>query len=348
MDKNSGCNPKTCRVLVVLGILLCSSPQKSRAVPVGVDLRPYGFSVGEAAYDLNYGLFYISANRVVVYFDQKLANLEQHSHSFRLLVLSVDGQVLAQRVILADPKAMDITAGPNGGVLFGRAGQLDFFDADLRLVKSRPLPESVAAIAFDRVLNQLVEVTADPVSQTQSAYFIDGNTLEELLTLTYPIKGIAKFGEKQLAYTLGGNCVGSAHVVADTWVSLSTIPACDLLTFIGNNSIAYAFDQQVYILDSTGKQLLVMHIPAADTFQAPSFVGLSDDHARLAIKALKKKLFANGKWPYYDEIFVYDLPSKHLMFRHSLPVENYSAALSPDGSHVVVIEEGTLRFIPVS
>ena len=52
--------------------------------------------------------------------------------------------------------------------------------------------------------------------------------------------------------SLGGNCVGSAHVVADKWVPLRTIPACDLLTFIGNNCSGGTLHRESGISRKTG------------------------------------------------------------------------------------------------
>jgi len=259
--------------------------------------------------------------------------------------------VLAQRGIEADPRAVDITAGPNGGLLFGRLGQLDFFGAALQLLKTVPLSDPVTGVSFNRKLNQLVEVTIDDVSQTRSAHFLNAYTLEESLILTYPIKGAPVFGEKQLAYTLGGNCFGSAHIVPNQqiWPSLSDKPACNLLTFIGNDQIAYAFDQDLYILARSGKQLLKARIPAPNSFSGPDFVGISDDYTRLAIQALKKKAFAkNESWPYYDEVFVYDLKANRIILRYASPIGSWvRPALSPDGHQLAVVEEGMLKLIPI-
>jgi len=297
-------------------------------------------------------VFYLSGNRLAVFFNYKLPSSGEESHAFQLLVVDTDGHILAQREIQADPKAVDLVAGPNGGLLLGRVGKLDFFDADLHLLKTVPLAESVTGISFSRRLNQLVEMTIDDVSQTRSAHFLDGDTLEEKLSLSYPIKSTPVFGEKQLAYELGGNCFGITHIVSsqDNWPSLSDIPACNLLTFVGNDEIAYVFDQQLYILDRGGKQLLRVRVPVPSTFVAPGLVGISDDYSLLAISALKKKAFAKmGSWPYYNEVFVYDLKGQRIVFRYDLqPAGVWSLSLSPDGRQLAVVEESVLKLIPVS
>ncbi|MGA7854142.1 MAG: hypothetical protein WCA15_12520 [Candidatus Acidiferrales bacterium] len=342
------------RVMAAIGVLVLSAGHYTKSSPtaeVMVDLHPYGFAIDEPP-RAKVGIFYMSRDRLAVFFNDKVPASGQQSHAFQLLVLNTDGRVLARREIQADPKAMDITPGPNGGVLYGRAGHLDLFDADLQLLKTVALPESVTGISFDRKLNQLVEMTIDDVSQTRSAHFLDGSTLQEQLTLNFPIKSVPVFGEKQLAYTLGGNCFGSTHVMSGegNWTSLSDIPACSLLTFVGNDEIAYPFDKQLYILDRSGKQLFKARIPAPNTFVAPSFVGISDNHMRLAVEAVEKTAFAkHGYWPYYNEVFVYDLKTKRTILRHALPIGCWvRPALSPDGHQFAVVEQGVVKLIPIS
>jgi hypothetical protein len=342
-------------VMAAFGALVLLSGLHSKLTPptpTAVELHRYGFPSGAAPADSKVGIVYLSGNRLALFFNHKVPSSGEDSHSFQLLILNIDGRVLAQRGIDADPKAMDVTAGPNGGLLLGRRGQLDFFDGDLQLLKTVLLSDPVTGISFDRKLNQLVEMTVDDASQTRSAHFLDGNTLEPQLILRYPIKSVPVFGEKQLGYSLGGNCVGSAHIVSNQhdWLALTDISACDLLTFVGNDAIAYAFDKRLYVLDWRGKQILNASFPAPDTFQLPRFVGISDDQARLAISALAKKKFAaSGVWPYYDEVFVYDLKAKRMILRYALPVGSWvRPALSPDGHQLAVVEEGILRLIPIS
>jgi hypothetical protein len=72
-----------------------------------------------------------------------------------------------------------------------------------------------------------------------------------------------------------------------------------LLAFIGSDALAYAFEEHLYVVDSSGKQLIDIRIPVPDTFHAPSTVGVSDDRKRLAIQALDKHPFAfvRRSWP---------------------------------------------------
>jgi hypothetical protein len=100
-------------------------------------------------------------------------------------------------------------------------------------------------------------------------------------------------------------------------------------------------------VDSNGKELFKARIPVADSFQTPKFVGLSDDHTRLAISALRRKYFSSG-WPYYDEVYVYDIVSKQRIFKHALPRGADSArALSTDGHQLATIEQGILTLTPI-
>ncbi len=315
--------------------------RSSQPGPISIDLHPYGFSA-ELPINEKIGVFYLSADRLTVFFNNKQPLSGPGSEAFQLIVLDIGGHVLAQRNVLAAPNAIDITPGPNGGILFGRSGQLDFFGSNLRLLKTVPLEDSVTGISFNRRLNQLVEMTIDDVSQTRTAHFLDGDTLEENLSLTYPLKSVPHFGDNQLAYTRGGNCFGSARIVSgrkDDWAFLSDLPACDFLTFIGNDEIAYAFDQRLYVVDRSGKQIMKARIPVPGSFAGPSLVGISDDDQRLAIRALLQS------WQY--EIFVYDLKTKRRIFNHTLPINSWAPALSPEGHQLAAIENGSLKLIPI-
>src|SRR5580693_8131346 len=212
MHKAQGRERRMIPLMAAFGALVLFSGLHTKLPPATqmvVELLRYGFPPGAAPVDFKVGIVYVSGNRLALFFNHKVPSSGQNSHSFQFLVLDIDGRVLAQRGIDADPKAMDVTAGPNGGLLLGRRGQLDSFDGDLQLLKTVPLSDLVTGISFDRKLNQLVEMTVDDASQTRSAHFLDGKTLEHQLSLSYPIKSAPVFGEKQLAYSLGGNCVGS-------------------------------------------------------------------------------------------------------------------------------------------
>lgn len=318
------------------------------AALVTADLRAYGFTPSDDSGELRLGIFYLSKDRVAVFFEQPLASSEPNSHKFQLLVFNAEGQKIAQTAVDGNPKALDITAGPDGGIAVGREGHVEFYDSQLRAMNSLGLPPSTTGIAFDRLYNQLVIQTVDQKSAQQSANFLDAATLKKSATLNYPAHASAVLGKDQLVYTVPGECKRSAHVVSShvDWQSIEALPLCDSLAFIENNELAYAFDGDLYVVDNTGKQVLKARIPIRATFQAPAFVGLSDDRTRLAISTLGKKPLTSG-WPYYDDVLVYDLVSKRLIFRHALPQGIRAASLSPDGHQLGSIEHGTLILTPL-
>jgi len=339
------------RVLTAIAIFMIAFKAigaSHSAPPIAVHLHPYGFPASTSTTSLNVhlGVFYLSTDQLGLFFEQPVTGSD--SHVFQVIVFSTDGRRISQLVVPGDPKAIDITVGPNGGVLVGRAGQLDFYDSRLQLVRSKPLAPTTTGINFDRQWNQLVLRTVERESGHQTADFLDAKTLERSATLIYPIQSHAIFGQDQLVYTTSGECKGAARVVSNkqTWRSFDSLPACDALTFIGNESLAYAFDGNIYVTDFGGKELFKAHIPVGSTFQAPRLVGLSDDNTRLAISALKKKPFSS-EWPYHDEILLYDLSFKRLIVQLSLPAGSYAAALSPDGHQLATIEQGTLMLIPI-
>jgi len=191
----------------------------------------------------------------------------------------------------------------------------------------------------------------DEQSGNRNARFLNANTFEELTVLAYPKRSRAIFGNKQLGFTLPGNCAGALHVQPEpeNWKSVESLETCDALTFVGNKSLAYATSQDLYVVRQSGEQLFHGHIPAPVSFNLPNFVGLSDDHTRLALMAtMKQGLLARkpGTWPYYNEIFVYDLTAKKLLFKHRL-TGGYAAAFSPDGHHLATIESGSLNILSI-
>ena len=319
-----------------------------------VDLHPVGFPTDPnpvVVADVNASIFFISNETLALYFEQRVSESAPPSHSFKLLTFSTAGQMIAQRVFRADGKSLDISGGPNESILLREAERLDFFDARLQSIKTHPLPTKTVGKSFDRTLNQLAVVTVDGESGNQNARFLDANTFDELTALVYPKRSHAIFGKKQLAYTLPGNCVGALHVQPDpeNWRSLDTLQACDALTFVGTEALAYATNQDLYVVHRSGKQLFHGHIPAPDSFHMPDLVGLSDDHSRLAIMAMMKRgMFATkpGTWPYYNEIYVYDLGAKRLLFKHAL-TGGYAAAFSPDGHQLATIESGGLNILSI-
>jgi hypothetical protein len=310
-----------------------------------INLREYGFPPD---LDIKLGVFYLSSNRLLLFFDQRLPDAGPQSHAIRLIVLNSDGEATAQLVVRGDPEALDLTVGPDGGVLSGREGKLDFYDSKLQLQRSIPLPAGTTGIRFDRQRDQLVIVTVDRQSGQRTAHFRSGKTLEESAALSYPIKSYAVFGENQVVYTTTGKCEGAAHVVSNqvSWRLPDKFPTCSPLVFVTRETLAFAVDGQMFVVDSNGKKLLQVRIPAPGTFESPRFVGLSDDGTRLAISALQRKETSSG-WPYYDEVFVYDLVSKRMIFRHALQQGSVSMALSPDGHQLATIESGIRTVMPV-
>lgn len=310
-----------------------------------INLREYGFPPD---FDIKLGIVYLSSDRLLLFFDQRLPDTEPQSHAIRLIVFNSDGEATAQLVVRGDPKALDLTVGPDGGVLSGREGKLDFYDSNLQLQRSIPLAAETTGIRFDRQQDQLVILTIDRQSGQRTAHFRSGKTLEESAALSYPIESSAIYGENQLVYTTSGKCEGAAHVVSNqvSWRLPNKFPTCDPLVFVTKETLAFAVDGQMFVVDSSGKKLLQVRIPAPGTFQSPGLVGLSDDGTRLAIRALERKEASSG-WPYYYEVFVYDLVSKRMIFRYALQQGSVSMALSPDGHQLATIENDVLTVMPV-
>jgi len=180
---------------------------------------------------------------------------------------------------------------------------------------------------------------------------LSADTFEELAALDFPKHSRAIFGEAQLGYALPGSCKGALHVEPEngSWQNLAGLQTCDALTFVGNEALAYAIDQDLYVVHKSGKELFHGHVPAPESFHLPNFVGLSDDHSRLAIMAnMKRNIFAvkPGTWPYYNEIYIYDLNVHKLLFKHEISA-GYAAALSPDGHHLATIESGSLKILSI-
>jgi hypothetical protein len=299
--------------------------------------------------DVLSSVFYISNERIAVFFDQLLPEQSPHDHALKLMVFDTEeGHAASQLVVHADPRAVDITAGPGGGVLLGREGKLSFYDSNLQLLKSVPLAQGTAGIKFDRRLNQLVVETVDETSGLRTAHFKDGNSLKESAALSYPIKSQGVFGKDELAYAISGNCKGAAHVISNRvrWRGLDQLPACDPLAFIEEDSLAYASDGHLYAIDSKADQRLDLRIPAPDTFEMPRFIGLSDDHVRFALSAQRREKLSS-RWPYHNDVFVYDLASKHMIFEHTLKKGSVAMALSPGGRQMVTIEGGELMLLSV-
>jgi hypothetical protein len=319
-----------------------------------VDLRPSGFPADPnptVVADVKAGIFFLSKEIVGLYFEQRVPDLAPQSHSYKFLTFNTNGQMLAQRPFRVDGNLLDVGCGPNESILFRELERLDFFDSRFQLVKTHPLPTATTGIRFDRTLKQIVVTTADEESGNQKARFLRADTLDEFAALNFPKHARVIFGEARLGYTLPGWCKGALHVEPEnaSWQNLTTLQTCDALTFVGNEALAYATNQDLYLVHKSGKELFHGHIPAPDSFHLPDLVGLSDDHSRLAVMAImKRSIFAvkPGTWPYYNEVYIYDLNVKKLLFKHALS-GGYAAALSPDGHHLATIESGNLRILSI-
>jgi hypothetical protein len=285
----------------------------------------------------------LSDERVALFFEEPVADSDLESHSFQVLVFNTGGEKTAQAVLRGNPKAIDITKGPDNGLTVGKQGKVEFYDSRLQVVRSIALAPATTGIAFDRERNQLIVQNLDQQSGYRTAEFVNPASLERSASLNYPIDAWAVFGHNELVYTTHGECSSSARIESNDrrWQSTEALPLCDSLTFIGDDQLAYAFDNFLFIVNAAGEQVFKARIPLPSTFQAPALVGLSDDHKRLAIVGLDKKHVAPG-WPFFDRLFVYDLPSKWLIFRHTLPQTPRAASLSPDGHQLATIEEGVL------
>lgn len=59
---------------------------------------------------------------------------------------------------------------------------------------------------------------------------------------------------------------------------------------------------------------------------------------------MKRSFFSSHRgWRYYNEVFVYDLRAKHIIFKHALAEGAYAAAISPDGRQLATVEDGILK-----
>jgi hypothetical protein len=342
------------RLSLLFGILILTLAKAVAIQPISVELHSYGFPSGQI--DLPNGVFYMSPERVALYFDRGEAadspNQGNHrrSHQFLILVVSTKGQVLAQQTIYGLPKALDIKPGPAGGLIVGREGSLSFYDADLHLQKSVPLSPDVTGVSFDRRWNQLTISSADETSDSQTIKLLDGVTLEARGDFTLPKRAIFMSGNREIGFDVGGDCQYSTQIISKerSWDGLRGLPICGMLTFVGDDALAYTFDQQLYVTDHLGKQLSRQSVPAPDGPSAPFFSGISDDNSRIAIWAWKHKTSRKrNEFPDYKEVFVYDLSSHKRIFSHPFTSETTASALSPDGKQLATIEDNVLILNPI-
>ena len=191
---------------------LCYPVWQRPIVLFPVDLHPlYGFPSTERTDGRRVGLFYLSEKQLALFFETEPAD----THKFGLLVFNAEGEKTAEISISGNPKDLDITAGPSGGVAVGKEGHLDVYDHDLQLSRSIPLAPATTGIAFDRKSDQLIVQTVDRDSGQRTAHFLDAKELESSAALIYPIKARAIFGKDQLASVYGHRRMqrGPAHRV---------------------------------------------------------------------------------------------------------------------------------------
>lgn len=347
MQRESGRGIVVSVASFIIAILLSAPclPASSASGRITVDLHPYGFPADSGS--LLFRVFYLSDDRIALFFDQPPASLSPRDHAFKLMVLDRETHITAQLVIHGDPKAMDVMAGPGGGLLFGRGGELSFYDSNLQLLRTIPLVPGTTGVRYDRRENQLVVMTADEKSGQRTAHFRDGTSLEECGSLSYPLKSQAVFGKQQLAYDVTGNCKGAAHVVSSRteWHSLDQLLACAPLTFVTDDSLAIASPDHLYVVGSSADKKIELRIPES-SLSIPGFIGLSDDRARLAVSVLRRKRMSAG-WPYFTTVLVYDLPAKRMIFKEELENGTAAQALSPDGRQLATIQRGILTLTSI-
>ncbi len=348
MDKRLGaCQRTVKRLSLMLGILTVTLTCAAARQPILVELSSYGFPHGKI--DIPEGVFWISAERVALYFDhgEVVDSPSQDSHRrlhhFLVLIVSKDGRVLSQQTLDGFPKALDIMPGPDGGLIVGRAGSLSFYDADLQLKRSITLSPQVTAISFDRRWNQLLIATVDKTSRSQSISLLNGDTLENTGHFTVPERGVMVSGHRELAFNVGGYCETSTSIFSSerSWDALRGLPICGMVAFVGDDALAYVSDKHLYVTNHLGKQLFRQSVPAPDGVSLPFFSGISDDNSRIAIKAWKSRLFGKGALSDYEEVFVYDLLSHKRLLSRAIP-GGAASALSPDGKQLATIEDSVL------
>jgi len=339
------------RLSLLAGVLMVSPANWAVAQPVTVNLSSFGFPPGQV--DLPSNVFYISSDLLAIYFDRGEAtdapqqNNHPRPHAFLILVFNKKGQVLAQQTIYGFPKALDIKAGPDDGIIVGREGSMSFYGADLLLRRSMPLASNATGVSYDRRWNQLAVETIDDASQSRTVNLLDGVTLKPLESFTLPERVPFITGNREIAYTVGGDCRYSTRILSNerSWNALRGLPTCGFIAFTDDETLAYAFEQQLYLVSHLGKRISRQTIPAFDQMNLPSYNVISNDGSRVAIWVWKRRLIRKqGEYPEYREVFVYDLHSHARVFSHPLITGTAASALSLDGKQLVTIDDGLLSF----
>src|SRR5580704_393761 len=215
-------------------------PQHPSKSPLGgeytVDLRPFGFPDNPnptVVANVRAKVFFLSNDTVGLYFEGHAKEPLPQSHHYMFLTFNKKGEFFGQRPFRVDDSFLDVSAGPDQSILLREPEQLDFFDAKFQRTKTLQLPNTATGIRFDRILNQILVVTADTESGNQNAIFLHAEDFKEFAKLQFPKHARAIFGEKQLGYTLPGLCKGALHVEPDNagWQSVAELETCDSLTF---------------------------------------------------------------------------------------------------------------------
>jgi hypothetical protein len=89
-----------------------------------------------------------------------------------------------------------------------------------------------------------------------------------------------------------------------------------------------------------------MKIHDPHSFQAPGYIGISDNHERLALRTLKTKKVA-PRLQYADEVYIYDLVSRQTVFSRTTDQGSVAEALAPEGHAVAILENGVLSVVQV-
>ncbi|MFP5237400.1 MAG: hypothetical protein ACLGSD_16005 [Acidobacteriota bacterium] len=344
-----------------LGAMLpmhCEAAAQDKGKPTTFDLHELGFPKNDDG-NIKVGVFYSAANRIGVYFDQEPQN-SARIHRFVVLMFDPAAHVTAKLALLANPSAMNIQPGPNGGVLFGSSSKLELYDDGLNLSKTIKLPLSVTGVSFDVGLNQLVISEIDNSAGHRTALFFDGSTLQKTGSIDYPIESGPTFGKDQLAYVTSGECIRSTFIASLTSQWPSDVRVCDPLVFPTADTLAYVYDGELRVVNSQNSEIFHMRIREPHSDSLPAFSGISNDRSRIAINAVRdaktkslvafdfqQRSVAMMVPDYQHEVHVYDMPTKKLVFKRALTPGSASEALSSDGHALATIEAGTLNIYAI-